>query len=116
MHGDRPRSRIGGIEPVTRKTATESEEKRGGPPGPPDYVPKMGEDCIEAMKWLDTSPPELSRYGGKWVVASGRRVCAAADGPAQAIAEAERSGVSPDDMVVTFVEDVPRVYRTAHRR
>ena len=95
---------------MTRKTATEAKEKRGGPPGPPDYAPKMGEDCIEAMKWLDTSPPELSRYGGNCVVASGRRICAAADGPVEAIAKAERAGVSRDDMVVEYVEDVPHFY------
>ncbi len=82
-------------------------------PAPPDYVPKMGEGCIEAMRWLNTSPPELAKYGGKWVVASGRRICAVADGPADAIAEAERAGVSRDDMVVEYVEDVPHVYGAA---
>ncbi len=83
-----------------------------GPPAP-DYVPKMGEGCLEAMRWLNTSPPELSKYGGKWVVASGRRVCAAADGAFDAVTEAERAGVSREDMLVTFVEDVPHVYPTA---
>ncbi len=77
---------------------------------PPDYVPKMGEGCLEAMRWLDTSPPELSKWGGKWVVATGRRICAAADGPLDAIREAERAGVSQEDMAVEYVEDVPHVY------
>lgn len=83
-----------------------------GPPAP-DYVPKTGEGCLEAMRWLNTSPPELSKYGGKWVVASGRRICGVADGPADAVAAAERAGVSREDMVVEYVEDVPHVYGAA---
>lgn len=90
-----------------------SKKERGHAVPPPDYVPKMGEGCLEAMRWLNTSPPELSKYGGKWVVASGRKVCAAADGPVDAIEEAERAGVSRDDMVVEYVEDVPHVYGAA---
>ncbi len=98
---------------MSTEASSGSNPGRGEAVAPPDYVPKMGEGCLEAMRWLDTSPPELSRYGGQWVVATGRRICAAADGPADAIAEAERAGVSRDDMVVEYVEDVPHVYRAA---
>lgn len=97
---------------MSTKAESGSKGKRGHAP-PPDYTPKLGEGCLEAMRWLDTSPPELSEYGGKWVVTSGRRICAAAEGPLDAIREAEHAGVSREDMLVTFVEDVPHVYRTA---
>ncbi len=103
----------GGAKTMSTRAESGSKKERGHAVPPPDYVPKMGEGCLEAMRWLNTSPPELSKYGGKWVVASGRKVRAAADGPVDAIEEAERAGVSRDDMVVEYVEDVPRVYGAA---
>jgi hypothetical protein len=86
----------------------------GGPPVP-DYVPTLGEGRLKNMRWLLESPPELAEYAGKWVVVADRRVCAAADAGDEAIAKAEEAGVPRSDMVVDFVEDAPRVYRTVCR-
>ena len=98
---------------MSAKAESGSGRGCGGAVGPPDHVPEISERLLETIRWLDENPQALAGYGGKWVVAAGRRICAAADGPLQAIREAERAGASQEDMAVEYVEDVPHVYVVA---
>ncbi len=93
----------------------ESKGKDAGPQPAPDYVPTLGKSRLETMSWLMDGPPELADYAGKWVVAAGKRIVSAADAGDEAIAKAEEAGVSPEEMVVDYVEEFPRIYRIAQR-
>ena len=100
---------------TTRGTPESKERRVEAPPPAREFVARLGESGLDAMRWLDENPQALAEYEGKWVVVADRKVSFAGDAPDEVVAEAERAGIPRRNMLVAFVEDSDRTYGTTLR-
>ncbi len=75
-----------------------------------EFVSGVSDERRENLAWLLHHPEELAGHGGKWVAVSDRRVCCVTETLEEARREAAQRGLSPQDMVVHFVEPFDVVY------
>ena len=96
-------------------TETEPKESRTGPPPAKEFVASLGESGLETARWLLKNRHVLAEYAGKWVVVASQQVCFAGKDPSELLAKAERAGIPDSEIILEFVEDVARTYRTDGR-